>query len=240
MGERRGDVAACRAARARGRAPPQDDREDQDEEHPAEPAHGRRVGFPIVSAAGDSGHAGAGAAVGRAPRGTLRSTRPDEMGAAAIREALRRVPGLDVKEVEDVILGCAMPEAEQGFNVARVAAIRAGLPVTTSAMTVNRFCSSGLQAIALASEQIRCGSAEVIVAGGTDTHLMLVDVFSKGLTGKDAEQALERAAITVNKNAIPFDTNPPMKASGIRVGTPAVTTRGMKEPEMRKIGHWIA
>jgi glycine hydroxymethyltransferase len=79
-----------------------------------------------------------------------------------------------------------------------------------------------------------------IVAGGTDTHLMLVDVFSKGLTGKDAEAALERAAITVNKNAIPFDTNPPMKASGIRVGTPAVTTRGMKEPEMKKIGHWIA
>jgi glycine hydroxymethyltransferase len=79
-----------------------------------------------------------------------------------------------------------------------------------------------------------------IVAGGTDTHLMLVDVFSKGLTGKDAEQALERAAITVNKNAIPFDTNPPVKASGIRVGTPAVTTRGMKEPEMKKIGHWIA
>jgi glycine hydroxymethyltransferase len=79
-----------------------------------------------------------------------------------------------------------------------------------------------------------------IVSGGTDTHLMLVDVFSKGITGKDAEHALEQAAITVNKNAIPFDVNPPMKASGIRVGTPAVTTRGMKEPEMKKIGSWIA
>ena len=79
-----------------------------------------------------------------------------------------------------------------------------------------------------------------IVSGGTDNHLMLVDVFSKKVTGKQAEQNLERAAITVNKNAIPFDTNPPMTASGIRVGTPAVTTRGMKEPEMRRIGHWIA
>ncbi len=79
-----------------------------------------------------------------------------------------------------------------------------------------------------------------IVSGGTDTHLMLVDVFSRQITGKQAEQALERASITVNKNAIPFDTNPPMTASGIRVGTPAVTTRGMKEPEMRRIGGWIA
>jgi glycine hydroxymethyltransferase len=79
-----------------------------------------------------------------------------------------------------------------------------------------------------------------IVSGGTDNHLMLVDVFSKTVTGKQAEQNLERAAITVNKNAIPFDINPPMTASGIRVGTPAVTTRGLKEPEMHQIGHWIA
>jgi len=79
-----------------------------------------------------------------------------------------------------------------------------------------------------------------IVSGGTDNHLMLVDVFSKGITGRDAEQALEKASITVNKNAIPFDVNPPMKASGIRIGTPAVTTRGLKEPEMRKIGGWIS
>jgi len=112
-------------------------------------------------------------AVGKAPRGALRSTRPDDMAAAAIREALRRVPALDPSEVEDVILGCAMPEAEQGNNVARVAMLRAGLPVTTSAMTINRFCSSGLQAIALASERVRAGSAEVVVAGGTETMSMI-------------------------------------------------------------------
>jgi glycine hydroxymethyltransferase len=79
-----------------------------------------------------------------------------------------------------------------------------------------------------------------IISGGTDTHLMLVDVFAKGMLGSEAEKALGEAAITVNKNAIPFDTNPPMKPSGIRVGTPAVTTRGMKEAEMRQIGRWIA
>jgi acetyl-CoA acyltransferase len=112
-------------------------------------------------------------AVGKAPRGVLRSTRPDDMAAAVIQEALRRAPALDPSEVEDVILGCAMPEAEQGNNVARVAALRAGLPVTTSAMTVNRFCSSGLQAIALASEHILAGFAEVVMAGGTETMSMI-------------------------------------------------------------------
>ncbi len=108
-------------------------------------------------------------AVGKAPNGTLRHVRPDEMGAAVIREALARAPGLDAGDVEDVILGCAMPEAEQGLNVARIASLRAGLPVTTSAVTVNRFCSSGLQAIAYAAERIICGSAEVVVAGGTES-----------------------------------------------------------------------
>jgi len=112
-------------------------------------------------------------AVGKAPRGTLRSTRPDEMAAAAIREVLRRAPGLDPAEVEDVILGCAMPEAEQGNNVARVASFRAGLPVSCSAMTINRFCSSGLQAIAIASERIMAGFAEVVIAGGTETMSMI-------------------------------------------------------------------
>jgi len=112
-------------------------------------------------------------AVGKAPRGTLRNTRPDEMAAAAIREVLRRAPGLDSSEVEDVILGCAMPEAEQGNNVARVASLRAGLPVSCSAMTINRFCSSGLQAIAVASERIMAGFAEVVVAGGTETMSMI-------------------------------------------------------------------
>jgi acetyl-CoA acyltransferase len=112
-------------------------------------------------------------AVGKAPRGTLRATRPDDMAAAAIQEILRRAPALDPQEVEDVILGCAMPEAEQGNNVARVASLRAGLPVTCSAMTINRFCSSGLQAIALAAERIRAGSSDVIIAGGTETMSMI-------------------------------------------------------------------
>ncbi len=112
-------------------------------------------------------------AVGKAPRGVLRSTRPDDMAAAAIREALRRAPALDPSEVEDVILGCAMPEAEQGNNVARVASLRAGLPVTSSAMTINRFCSSGLQAIAIACERILAGFAEVVIAGGTETMSMI-------------------------------------------------------------------
>ncbi len=112
-------------------------------------------------------------AVGKAPRGTLRDTRPDDTAAAVIKEVLRRAPALNPNEVEDVILGCAMPEAEQGNNVARVASLRAGLPVTCAAMTVNRFCSSGLQAIALASERIMAGSAEVIVAGGTESMSLI-------------------------------------------------------------------
>ena len=112
-------------------------------------------------------------AVGKAPKGTLRNTRPDEMGAAVIEEALRRAEGVGKAEVEDVIMGCAMPEAEQGMNVARAAAIRAGLPVETSAMTINRFCSSGLQSIAIAADRIRTGGADVIVAGGLETMSMI-------------------------------------------------------------------
>ena len=107
--------------------------------------------------------------VGRGYKGSLRTTRPDDLAALVIREALARVPALDPKEIDDVILGCAMPEAEQGMNVARIAALRAGLPVETSAMTVNRFCASGLQAIAQAAERIRGGAAQVIVAGGTES-----------------------------------------------------------------------
>ena len=108
-------------------------------------------------------------AVGKAPAGTLRTTRPDDMAAATIRAALDRAPGLDPGEIDDVIVGCAMPEAEQGMNVARIASLRAGLPVSTSAVTVNRFCSSGLQAIAYGAERIICGSATAVVAGGTET-----------------------------------------------------------------------
>src|SRR5256886_1516096 len=112
-------------------------------------------------------------AVGKAPKGMLRDTRPDDLGAAVIKEAIARVPGLEASEVDDVIMGCAMPEAEQGMNVARAAAIRAGLPVETSAMTINRFCSSGLQSIALASDRIRTGGAEVEIAGGLETMSMI-------------------------------------------------------------------
>jgi acetyl-CoA acyltransferase len=111
--------------------------------------------------------------VGRAYKGTLRATRPDDLAALVITEAITRVPGLNASEVDDVILGCAMPEGEQGMNVARIAALRAGLPVETSAMTINRFCSSGLQAIALAADRIRGGGAEVIVAGGTESMSMV-------------------------------------------------------------------
>ncbi|MGB9195810.1 MAG: acetyl-CoA C-acyltransferase, partial [Terriglobales bacterium] len=149
--------------------------------------------------------------VGRAFKGTLRATRPDELAAIAIKGALERVPQLDPKEIEDVILGCAMPEAEQGMNVARIASLRAGLPVEVSAVTINRFCSSGLQAIAMAAERIMSGGAEAMVAGGTESMSMipmggnkispnpwLVDHYpdsylSMGLT---AERVAERFSIT--------------------------------------------
>src|SRR5271168_2929894 len=150
-------------------------------------------------------------AVGKAPKGTLATTRPDDLAATAIRGALDRVPALDLKEIEDVILGCAMPEAEQGMNVARIASLRAGLPVEVSAVTINRFCSSGLQAIAMAAERIMSGGAEVMIAGGTESMSMipmggnkispnpwLVDHYpdaylSMGLT---AERVAERFGIT--------------------------------------------
>ena len=111
--------------------------------------------------------------VGKAYKGTLRATRPDDLAAVAIKGALERMPQIDPKEVEDVILGCAMPEAEQGMNVARIASLRAGLPVETSAMTINRFCSSGLQAIAMAAERIMAGGAETIIAGGVESMTMI-------------------------------------------------------------------
>jgi acetyl-CoA acyltransferase len=107
--------------------------------------------------------------VGKAPAGMFRATRPDELAAIVIAEALRRAPGIEPGEIEDVILGCAMPEAEQGLNVARIASLRAGVPIEASAVTVNRFCSSGLQSIAFAAERIRAGFAATIVAGGTES-----------------------------------------------------------------------
>ena len=107
--------------------------------------------------------------VGKAPKGTLRTTRPDELAAAAIREALRRAEGIAPDTVDDVIIGCAMPEAEQGMNVARIASLRAGVPVGASAVTINRFCSSGLQSIAFAAEKIMVGWADTVVAGGAES-----------------------------------------------------------------------
>jgi acetyl-CoA acyltransferase len=107
--------------------------------------------------------------VGKAPQGVLRTARPDDLASSAIAAALARAPGLDAAEIEDVIIGCAMPEGEQGLNVARIASLRAGIPVSASAVTINRFCSSGLQAIAFAAERIMLGHASVAVAGGTES-----------------------------------------------------------------------
>jgi acetyl-CoA acyltransferase len=112
-------------------------------------------------------------AVGKASKGALRTTRPDDLGAAVIKEAIARAGGLDPKEIEDVILGCAMPEAEQGMNVARISSLRAGLPVESSAMTINRFCSSGLQSIAIAAQRIMAGQGEAAIAGGTESMTMV-------------------------------------------------------------------
>ena len=111
--------------------------------------------------------------VGRAFKGALRNTRPDELAALVIKEAVSRVKGLDPARVEDVVLGCAMPEAEQGLNVARLALLRAGLPVSTTGVTVNRFCASGLEAIAQATARIRLGEAEIVVAGGVESMSMI-------------------------------------------------------------------
>ena len=110
---------------------------------------------------------------GKAPRGSLRHTRPDDIAAQVIRAVIERAHPLSVEDVEDVILGCAMPEGEQGMNVARIAALRAGLPDQSSAMTVNRFCSSGLQTIALATQSVASGSTDVVVAGGTESMSLL-------------------------------------------------------------------
>ncbi|REJ79462.1 MAG: acetyl-CoA C-acyltransferase [Acidobacteria bacterium] len=112
-------------------------------------------------------------AVGKAPKGTLRNTRPDDMAATAIKGAVERVEGLEPSQIEDVIMGCAFPEAEQGMNVARTAAIEAGIPVEVPAMTVNRYCSSGLQTIALAADRIKTGASDIIVAGGLETMSMI-------------------------------------------------------------------
>src|ERR1017187_132960 len=112
-------------------------------------------------------------AIGKAPKGTLRNTRPDDMAAAVFAALLERYPQIPKEEVDDVFLGCAMPEAEQGTNMARVAALRAGLPDIVPGVTINRFCSSGLQAIAMAADRIRAGSAQIIIAGGAESMSMI-------------------------------------------------------------------
>jgi acetyl-CoA acyltransferase len=112
-------------------------------------------------------------AVGKAPHGSLKTLRPDEMAATVIQETLRRAQGVEPADIDDVILGCAMPEAEQGLNVARIASLRAGIPVSASAVTINRFCSSGLQSIAYAAERIMCGFAASVIAGGTESMSMV-------------------------------------------------------------------
>jgi acetyl-CoA acyltransferase len=117
--------------------------------------------------------AGVRTAVGKAPRGSLRTTRPDDMAAAVITDLLRRAPALPSEAIDDVIIGCATPEGEQGTNVARIAALRARLPYTVPAVTVNRFCSSGSQTIAMAAERIMAGMADCIIAGGTESMSML-------------------------------------------------------------------
>jgi acetyl-CoA acyltransferase len=111
--------------------------------------------------------------IGKAPRGTLRNTRPDDLAATAVCGLLARYPQVPQEDIEDVILGCAMPEAESGSNMARMVALRAGLPVTTTGVTINRFCSSGLQAIAMANDQIRVGGARILLAGGSESMSMI-------------------------------------------------------------------
>jgi acetyl-CoA acyltransferase len=112
-------------------------------------------------------------AVGRAHKGSLANKRPDELAGEVIRGLLARVPNLDPKLVDDVVLGCAMPEGEQGLNIARVSGLLGGLPDTTAAMTINRFCSSGLQAIALAAGAIALGSSDIVVAGGVESMTLV-------------------------------------------------------------------
>jgi acetyl-CoA acyltransferase len=112
-------------------------------------------------------------AVGKAPRGVLRNTRPDDLAAACLRTLLTKYPQVPKDEVDDVILGCAMPEAESGMNMARQAALRAGLPDIVPGVTINRFCSSGLQAIAMAADRIRAGGAEIVIAGGAESMSLI-------------------------------------------------------------------
>jgi len=172
-------------------------------------------------------------AVGRAPRGSLRNTRPDDLAGWVVKEALKRVPGLKPEEVDDLVIGCSFPEAEQGLNVARLICYLAGLPYTVPGQTVNRFCSSGLQAIAIGAEHIMCGFADVIIAGGVESmsmvpmggnkavpNLKLVETYPEGYTamGVTAENVARKFGIN-REDQDAFALNSHQKAAAaIRAG----------------------
>jgi acetyl-CoA acyltransferase len=153
---------------------------------------------------------GARTAVGRAPRGALRASRPDDMAAASIGEAVRRAEGLAKEDVEDIIIGCAMPEGTQGYNVARLSSLLAGMPDSVPAQTVNRFCSSGLQTIAMAAERIMVGNATTIVAGGTEHMSSTVEMpnFSPNVRLMEINPAAYRGmGLTAEQVAREFDVS---------------------------------
>ena len=171
-------------------------------------------------------------AVGKAPNGTLRTVRPDDMAAAVIAEALRRAPGLEPTEIDDVILGCAMPEAEQGLNVARIASLRAGVPVDASAVTVNRFCSSGLQSIAFAAERIMCGFARrdrrrrhrVDEHGADGRQQGLAESDARGqLSGRVSEHRSGRRKPRARVRASPATSRTPLRCAATSGRSPPST-----------------
>ena len=139
--------------------------------------------------------------VGRAFKGSLKDTRPDDLAATAIRAAIERTPGLDPSDVDDLILGCAMPEAEQGSNVARIAGLLAGLPDTVAAMTINRFCSSGLQAIALAAQRVALGESDVVLAGGVESMTMIPMTGGKPCPNPDLVENMPTAYTSMGHTA---------------------------------------
>ena len=173
--------------------------------------------------------------VGKAPRGALRNTRPDETGAVVVRRLLEKYPQVAPADIEDVILGCAMPEAESGNNMARIVAQRAGLPDTVTGLTINRFCSSGLQSIALAADRIRSGGAEIMLAGGSESMSMipmggnklapnpwLVDhrpevYMNMGLTAETAPAALQHLARRAGRLRAPQPSERAAGAGGRQV-----------------------
>ena len=199
-------------------------------------------------------------AVGKAPRGTLRHTRPDDMAAAVFQEILKRVPGLDPNEIEDVIVGCAMPEAVQGNNMARTVALRAGLPVDCSAMTINRFCSSGLQSIALASERIMAGFGDCIIAGGAESMSLvpmggyhfspnpwLMDTYpdsylTMGLTAENVarkygitRQQADEFSLRSHRNALAAIAGCRFKDEIVPLEVTEITVNGSRKPHKRTV-----